>query len=55
MYVKPNNPRFTSILQEGKVTRQLYPTTDEVNGRPHHISDVRRVNGRTVKYGVDTT
>jgi ribonuclease HI len=55
VYVKPNNPRCTSIWQEGVVTRQLSPTSIEVNGMPRHIADIRRVSGSSIENGVDTT
>jgi hypothetical protein len=42
VFVKPVNPSCTSRWKEGVVTGHLSPTSVEVDGRPHHIGDVRR-------------
>ncbi|XP_054267042.1 uncharacterized protein LOC128989196 [Macrosteles quadrilineatus] len=41
--VLPPNPSCTSRWKEGVVTGQFSPRSVEVNGRPHHIADVRKV------------
>lgn len=46
VFVKPKNPRCTSRWVQGVVTGHFSPTTVEVDGRPHHIADVRRVSGK---------
>jgi len=44
VFVKPTNPKCTTSRRQGMVTKQLSPTSIEVDGRPHHIGDIRKVN-----------
>ena len=46
VFVKPTNPNCTSKWRQGVVTKQLSPTSIEVDGRPHHVADVRKINKR---------